>query len=102
MLPNAFPKEAAKIFVGLALGQPLPETLVLVTAGYELLGYGLYVAFDGSNPLVGDDEEAAQLKSQLADTAVQEKIKAALPPFIINLFMLAIQKLLERLAKPKV
>lgn len=98
-LPTEFPKEAAKILVGIATGQPLPETVVIVTAGYDLLGYGLGVAF--GQPLIGaaPDEEAIALKTQLADPAVQTQLKAALPPFVLNLIMLAIQKLIERLSK---
>lgn len=99
-LPTEFPKEAAKILVGIATGQPLPETVVIVTAGYDLLGYGLGVAF--GTPLIGaapDDAETVSLKTQLADPAVQTQLKAALPPFVLNLIMLAIQKLIERLSK---
>lgn len=96
-LPNEFPKEAARILLGLVTGQPLPETAVLVTAGYDLLGYGLYVGF--GNPLVGEDEETAQLKAQLSDPDTIVKMKAALPPAVLSLFLFFIQKLIERLGK---
>ena len=98
-LPTEFPKEAVKTLLSV-IGGTVPPTVDLVVAGYDLIGYGLYVAL--GNPLAADDAETAQLKSQLADPAVQTQLAEklmSLGPVAWSLILKAIQLILERLSK---
>lgn len=97
-LPNAFPKEAAKVLLGVATGTE-HTTSEIVTASYDLVGYGLFLGYGDGQPLIADDQESIELKAQLMKPETLVALGKALPPGLQMIILALIQKLIERWVK---